>query len=87
MSTALLIAAIVVSVSLCPLMMWWNARRGRAAACCAPLRDEREPTLDEREPTLEDLRRRHAELGARITECDVGSPAGAGERRYSGRAS
>jgi hypothetical protein len=65
MSTALLIAAIVVSVSFCPLMMWWSSRRGRSAPCCAPEHDERPPTLD-------DLRRRHMELGALIAEHDAG---------------
>jgi hypothetical protein len=67
MSTALLIAAIVVSVSFCPLMMWWSSRRGRPAACCAPERDEAPPTLDE-------LRRRHMELGALIAEHDAAGP-------------
>lgn len=65
MSTALLIAAIVVGVSFCPLMMWWSSRRGHTASCCAPERDEDPPTLD-------DLRRRHTELGALIADHDAG---------------
>lgn len=35
METAILIAAVLVGVIACPLMMGWQRRRGRASVCCS----------------------------------------------------
>jgi hypothetical protein len=60
-STAVLIAAIVAAGAVCPLTMWIQGRRGRAAGC--PPRRERESPA-----TLDELRRRRAEVDALIAE-------------------
>lgn len=65
MTDALLLVAVVSAVAACPLMMWWNARRGRASACCPspPARDET--------PTAADLRQRLQEIDSQIAEHDA----------------
>lgn len=65
MTDVLLVVAIVAAAGFCPLMMWWNARRGRAAACCTPVRD------GDAAPTVEDLRRRLDQLDAQISARDA----------------
>jgi hypothetical protein len=57
METELLVAAAAISGLMCPAMMWWNRRRGRAA-CCVPTRDG--------EVQLDELRRRGDEVAAAI---------------------
>jgi hypothetical protein len=61
-NTALLVVAILAAGAACPLMMWIQSRRGRAAACCLPRRDQEGPA------TLDELRRRRAEVDALIAE-------------------
>jgi len=56
MSTALLIALIVLAGVACPLHMWWQQRRGRRAACCLPTNQSHTPG------DLESLRTRQEEL-------------------------
>jgi len=65
MSTALLVAAIAIGALACPAMMWWQARRGRQAACCPPVR---RPAGDDQTATDEvtELHRRQAVLAARV---------------------
>lgn len=69
MTTAVLVITTVAGASLCPLTMWWSARRGRAVACCPPARH------GHRMPTVQHLRDRHAELDATIDEHHSGGPA------------
>lgn len=61
MSTALIIALIVVAALICPAMMWWQNRRGYGAICCGS-RPAKDPP-DE----LETLRERQQELADEIT--------------------
>ncbi len=56
MTTALLVAAIVIAAAACPAMMWLQARRGRRASCIAPANPV----------ALDELRRRRADLDAAI---------------------
>jgi hypothetical protein len=42
MSGVLFVVAVVAAASICPAMMWWNARRGRQASCM-PKRSAAEP--------------------------------------------
>lgn len=65
MEPALLIAAVLVAGLACPAMMWWQRRRGREAACCAPAPAGRE------RGELEALRERQRELAARIAALDA----------------
>jgi hypothetical protein len=64
MTTAILIALVVAAGLACPAMMWWQSRRGRAAACWLPMRED-VPSSD-----LEALRTRQRELSVRIAELD-----------------
>jgi hypothetical protein len=77
MTTVLLIAAVIAAASLCPALMWWNARRGRAA-CCTPVRSRAESA------ELEAARRKQASLAAKVvalggTAPEVGAKAANGE--------
>jgi hypothetical protein len=63
MSTAVLIGLVVVAALACPLMMWWQSRRGRAA-CCLPARG------DERSADIERLRSRQEHLAKQIAELE-----------------
>ncbi len=60
MSTALLIALIVVAAAGCPLHLWWQQRRGRHAACCPPSGRRSGPS------DLEALRVRQQELTRQV---------------------
>ena len=62
MSTALLIALVIVAAAACPLHMWRQQQRGRQAGCCPPSRRNAEPTGD-----LDSLRARQEALGRQIT--------------------
>ncbi|MGH2954954.1 MAG: hypothetical protein ACRDK9_13250 [Solirubrobacterales bacterium] len=64
MEVALLVAAVLVAGLACPAMMWWQRRRGREAACCAPAPRGRESG------ELEALRERQRELAARLAALD-----------------
>jgi len=55
-TTALLVAAIVIAAAACPAMMWLQARRGRRASCIAPANPV----------ALDELRRRRADLDTAI---------------------
>ena len=66
MSDALLIALVLVAALACPLAMWWQARRGRPAACIVAPRNRSEGVDDD----VEGLRTRHDELGARIARME-----------------
>ena len=75
MSTALLVAAIAVGVLACPAMMWWQARRGRSAPFCPPMRraaGEDQSASDE----VTELHRRQAVLSARVAALDDRSSPG-----------
>lgn len=67
MSTALLIALIVVAVLACPLMSRLQVRRGRAADCCA---SPSAPSDQNATQELEMLKRHSDELAARIAELE-----------------
>jgi hypothetical protein len=77
MEAVLLVLAIATAASICPAMMWWQRRRGRAAAC-ARIGSAGGPEESE----LDELRRRRDEIEARIAE--LGRPAG-GEVRPATR--
>lgn len=62
MSAALLIVAVIAAASLCPAMMWWNARRGRPG--CLPSRAAENGNTGD----LDSLRREQALLAAPIAE-------------------
>lgn len=66
MTTALLVAVVVLAALACPAMMWWNARRGRRSHCCPPLGSQDKPDL-----TLEDLREEQQRLQARIADAEA----------------
>ena len=66
MSDALLIALVLVATLACPLAMWWQARRGRAAACIVAPRSRHEQADDD----VGGLRARHDELGAQIARME-----------------
>lgn len=70
MSTAAFLAVAIVAGAACPLHMWWQRRRGRDAACCAPRARNHE------EPDLEALRARRRDVSARIVELEAGRPGG-----------
>jgi hypothetical protein len=63
MSNAVLVGLVVVATLACPLMMWWQSRRGRTA-CCIPARS------DEGSTEVEALRVRQERLAARIAELE-----------------
>lgn len=60
MSTALLIALVVLAALICPAMMWWQNRRGHGAVCCGPR------PADDQPDELETLRERQQELANEI---------------------
>ena len=68
MSTGILIALVVVAGLACPLMMWWQNRRGRAAACCMPVSPKPGET------DLDELRARQKALASKITEFEGREP-------------
>ncbi len=83
MSDALLIALVLVAALACPLAMWWQARRGRPAACIVAPRNRSEGVDDD----SEGVRARHDELGARIARMEsvqraepAGRPGNRGDR-------
>lgn len=57
-----LVAAVLAAGLACPVMMWWQHRRGRTAPCCPPRRSETS--------SLEALRKRQAAVSARIAELE-----------------
>lgn len=68
MTTTLFILAVVAAASVCPALMWWNARRGRRG--CLPGRSTESRDEDE----LESLRRQQTELANRIGELEQKTP-------------
>ena len=69
MSTGILIALVVVAALACPLVMWWQNRRGRADACCMPVSSSRGKT------EVGELRARQEALASRIAELEgLGPP-------------
>lgn len=64
MTTALLVVAVVAAALHCPTLMWWNARRGRAATCCTPRRSSEAETA----------RHEQAALAERIAELQGQGP-------------
>lgn len=68
MTTALFILAVLAAASVCPALMWWNARRGRRGCLPGLSTESRGP--DE----LESLRRRQTELAYRIGELERKTP-------------
>jgi Flp pilus assembly protein TadB len=67
MTTALFVVAVVAAASLCPALMWWNARRGRAASCM-PRRSRTESA------ELEAARREQASLARRVEALGGAAP-------------
>jgi hypothetical protein len=78
MTTVLVIATAVAAGSLCPALMWWNARRGQAA-CCAPRRSGGSAEL-------EAAHRQQSSLEARVAALRGGAPE-AGARSANGELS
>lgn len=68
MTTALFILAVLAAASVCPALMWWNARRGRRGCLPGPSTESREAD------DLESLRRGQAELADRIGELEQKTP-------------
>ena len=68
MSTGILIGLVVVAVLACPLMMWWQTRRGRAAACCVPVSSKHNKS------DLDELRARQGALASKIAELEARAP-------------
>jgi len=64
METAILIAAVLVGVIACPLMMWWQRRRGRDSVCCSPASAGQGGGSGE----LAELRQSQVLLSARLAE-------------------
>jgi hypothetical protein len=71
METALLVVAIAAAALACPAMMWWQRRRGRDAACCVPAAHAPRRAEDNATAGLDELRRRRADLEARIAELET----------------
>ena len=78
MSTGILIALVVVAALACPLMMWWQSRRGRAAVCCVPARPS------EKSGEVEALRARQERLAAQIAELETREGSNQAMERISG---
>jgi hypothetical protein len=69
MTTAVLVAAVLVGVLACPAIMWWQHRRGRSGPCCPPVHGGDGGGAAKAEE-LTDLRRRQAVLAARLYKLD-----------------
>ncbi len=78
MSTALLVLAVLAAALICPGMMWWQQRRGRAAAGRVPIRGEEDVAPTETQD-LAELRRRQAVLTARLDALRDGATISSGE--------
>ena len=60
MTGGLLVAGVLIAAAACPVMMWWRTRRGHRAGCFTA----------QQPATLDDLRRRRAQLDAKIRQGD-----------------
>lgn len=68
MTTALLIAVVLVAAFACPAMMWFQDRRGKSAPCCPPGRASAAEPRD-----LDQLRADHARLSAELADLEARS--------------